>query len=487
MATTEPSKSEKKHKKRVRDDEAEDGARKHKRSKSESIAAGDLAQNEVATEKSHKKSKKRDRDAKDQPTGADSTAVTKEKKEKKHKSKTKFITPEKVVDSDDESPEATQPIPDAEEAEKHSQNEPKKHKKDKKEKKGKKEKKRRDRDLAQDGEGEPEATTEKPKKKDKHKKKHHDADPDLQPTAAATAASAKASTTEQHHKAKMPFVTQIVSLYVPFFPQGFSNSPSELASEVLDPMLNTFSPSLRGMLLAYRKATLSDSPIRANPKSQEAHDREVMLYAVDECAAGFGWLTAEMDIFRPSRGAAMEGKLAIQSEGHIGLVCWDKFNASIESSRLPPGWQWVDTSQEMADPNGGSAMELDEGQGAEDALDGQGLEQLHSVGYWTDASGMRVTGKLNFRIKNFQLFAGDHQYLSIEGTMLDEAAERELIRTEREAERTRRARQNPSGLLRPMLRRVPDFSMTTIGDDDQEEEVLAPVVPGTPVAVDPME
>ncbi len=155
-------------------------------------------------------------------------------------------------------------------------------------------------------------------------------------------------------------------------------------------------------------------------------------------------------------------------------MCWNKFNASIEASRLPAGWNWVDTSNEATGPSDGSRMELDEEQDedAGDALDKEGLEQLHSVGYWVDESGIRVSGKLNFRIKNFQLFAGDHQYLSIEGTMLSEQAERQLATQEREAERARRAKQNPNEILRPMLKRIPDFSMTTIGDDDDQEDDL---------------
>ncbi len=197
-----------------------------------------------------------------------------------------------------------------------------------------------------------------------------------------------------------------------------------------------------------------------------------MLSAINECAAGFAWMTAEMDLFCPSRGAAMEGKLTLQSEGHIGLVCWNKFNASIEASRLPSGWNWVDTSNELAETGGESHMDVDDEQGGDDALDKEGLEQLHSVGYWVDESGIRVSGKLSFRIKNFQLFAGDHQYLSIEGTMLDQLAERQLVDTEREAERVRRARQNPNSLLRPMSKRIPEFSMTTIGEDNQDEREI---------------
>jgi DNA-directed RNA polymerase I subunit RPA43 len=66
--------------------------------------------------------------------------------------------------------------------------------------------------------------------------------------------------------------------------------------------------------------------------------------------------------------------------------------------------------------------------------------------------------------------AGDYGYLSIEGTCLDDDAERALAAKERNMERARRAKQNPGGLLRPLSRRVPEFSMTKFGREDREED-----------------
>jgi DNA-directed RNA polymerase I subunit RPA43 len=107
-------------------------------------------------------------------------------------------------------------------------------------------------------------------------------------------------------------------------------------------------------------------------------------------------------------------------------------------------------------------------------LDGEELqfvEQIHTTGYWVNEHGRKVSGKLRFRIKNFDVgLAGDYGYLSIEGTFLDQDAERALSAQEREMERARRAKQNPSGLLRPLSRRVPEFSMTKFGREDEEED-----------------
>ena len=83
----------------------------------------------------------------------------------------------------------------------------------------------------------------------------------------------------------------------------------------------------------------------------------------------------------------MEGSVNLQTEGHIGVVCFGKFNASIEARRLPPDWKWV--------PN-----ESPEAQGFEETAsvitaDDHGVvRQIHSTGFWADGNGEKVKGKL---------------------------------------------------------------------------------------------
>lgn len=295
-----------------------------------------------------------------------------------------------------------------------------------------------------------------------------------------------------------PFYTQTVSLYVPFYPVGFDKPITNVTSQHLEPLLNHYSPLFRGVLLGYHNVNLSERPVRADPNNPPTDRTGAVLTSVDEYAVGFGWLTADLDLFVPRRGAWMEGTVNLQSEGHIGVVCWDKFNASIEAKRLPQGWRWVD----LANNNNGHAKAKKKSEDGllspksdgeagdeEDMLDGEELEvaQMHTTGYWVDGGGKRAGGTLRFRIKNFDVgLAGDYGYLSIEGTMLGEDGERELGAVERAAEKGRRRKQNVSGLLRPMSRRVPEFSMTRFGREDQEEdsgqrtELYKGSRPGTP-------
>lgn len=312
-----------------------------------------------------------------------------------------------------------------------------------------------------------EKTKSEKKRKEKKSKKVAQEDP-----------AAQTPITQRSTNDGFPFFTQTISLYVPFFPVGFDKPLSNVAAQHLDPLLNHYSPLLRGVLLSYTNLNLSDRPAKASTIHPPTDETPALLHSIDEYAVGFGWLTFDAELFVPSRGKWMEGVVQLQSEGHIGVVCWSRFNASIEAKRLPQGWKWVDIAKSGAKLRASPASEGDgielETQEEEDMLDGEELqvvEQIHTTGYWVNEKGKKVSGKLQFRIKNFDVGqAGDYGYLSIEGTCLDDAAELAVAGQERDTERARRAKQNPSGLLRPLTRRVPEFSMTKFGKEDQEED-----------------
>jgi DNA-directed RNA polymerase I subunit RPA43 len=485
------SKSE--HKKRPREDDEAAESRSHKKSKKlqdESDAAPVATEpdqeepiNGEMTKKSKKHKKSRDvangDHVKSEPAEIDvpneELARKSKKKHRKHD--------EEGQDEDVEVPNSSQGNGET----------PKKRKKDK----SKKHKK-----LKEEQESEEETQV---KRKSKKKRKERDSDDgadamDLDEPAATTALA----TTDRAAEPSFPFYTQTISLYVPFFPIGFDKPITNIAAQHLEPLLNHYSPLVGGVLLAYRNVNLSERPVRPNPNNLPDDHTPTLLESVDEYAVGFGWLTADVDLFIPSRGAWMEGTVNLQSEGHIGVVCFGRFNASIEAKRLPAGWRWVDLANGDESANGtGKGKEkatfltvdpdAPDGDGADvedDVLDDSPLElaELHTTGYWVDESGAKVSAKpLRFRIKNFDIgVAGDYGYISIEGTTLDDDAEREMGRREREIERRRREKQNPAGLLRPMLRRVPEFSLTNFGKEEQEEDSNKKTVlyrgsrPGTP-------
>ncbi|KAL2136984.1 hypothetical protein VTI74DRAFT_11166 [Chaetomium olivicolor] len=466
-AISSDQKTEKKHKrtksdrkkKRARDEDeeaavVEETPRKSKKTKSEDADQVTQPENSQPTADGPLKKKKKHRE----PEGAElaQDGVTKERKKSSKRAKeAEFIEPEPMeVDE----PEA---VP--------SEEAPKLGKK-LKEKKSKKQKSVEDEQM--EGEAEDDGAGDEPDKKKKRKSKDRSkealsASQELQATQDSVADGPTAS--------DFPFFTQTISLYVPFFPVGFDKPLTNVASQHLDPLLNHYSPTLRGVLLSYSNLNLSDRPAKASITHPPTDQTPALLHSIDEYAVGFGWLTFDAHLFVPSRGKWMEGVVQLQSEGHIGVVCWNKFNASIEAKRLPKGWKWVDLSKAGARQNASSEENEEEKEDQEeDILDGEELqvvEQIHTTGYWVNERGRKVSGKLRFRIKNFDVgLAGDYGYLSIEGTCLDDDTERALAAQERETERARRAKHNPAGLLRPLSRRVPEFSMTRFGKEDQEED-----------------
>jgi len=321
----------------------------------------------------------------------------------------------------------------------------------------------------------PEVLRDEPKRdggKERKKRRHRAAKTGedhggVGPAAGDVPAPRSAALVPQPHDAppavEFPFFTQTTSLWLPLYPVGFDKPLESMVRQHLDPLVNHYSPVLGGVLLGYSDVALGDHPGR--PKTRSSEPSPTVLASVDEYAVGFGWLTFTAQLFVPSRGAFMEGSLILQAEGHVGVVCWNKFNASIEAKRLPHGWRFVDLEHSAAAADEETLREAESHNTGEDA---PGVQQMHATGYWVDAASRPVRGKLRFRIKNFDVgMAGDNGFISIEGTMLTEEEERELLAEELETERRRKLR--AGGHLRREERRVPTFSLTRFGREDEEE------------------
>ncbi|KAI0411908.1 hypothetical protein F5X98DRAFT_32122 [Xylaria grammica] len=269
-------------------------------------------------------------------------------------------------------------------------------------------------------------------------------------------------------KHQYPFYTQTVSQYLPLHPLGLNEPLHGYANQHLEPLLNRYVPSFGGVLLAYRNPRIGEAPGIGSLTEHSGMEDMAVLESVNEAAVSFGWLTVEIDIFRPSRGAWLEGLVNIQSGGHIGVVCWGKFNASIESERLPRDWQWID--QHSSQSNGEAEPESTSSpsslaQGDTEA----GHAEVHATGYWVDGQGSKITAEtpICFRIKNYEVgSSGDYGYLSIEGTMLTEEEEQEKARKEREVQQRKLSR----GIVPHRERRsMLELGMTKFTNDEGRE------------------
>ncbi|KHN94868.1 DNA-dependent RNA polymerase I subunit A43 [Metarhizium album ARSEF 1941] len=258
---------------------------------------------------------------------------------------------------------------------------------------------------------------------------------------------------------QFPFFEQTVSLYEPLYPNGWAQPITSCQYQHLQHLQNKYVPSLRGVLLNYKNVTLGSKPGRDGAATDD--ETPTTVVSQNEYAVGFGWITADVELFVPSRGAWMEGSVNLQTEGHIGVVCFGKFNASVEARRLPPAWKWV--SNESPEAHG-----FEETASVMTADDHGVVRQIHSTGFWVDGSGDRVKGKIRFRIRNFDAgTSGETSYLSLEGTMLDKDSEKKLVKEEARTAQMRRDKKGGRGAQR---QRAPDFSMTRFADVEGEND-----------------
>ncbi|KAK6583017.1 hypothetical protein PZA11_004093 [Diplocarpon coronariae] len=163
-------------------------------------------------------------------------------------------------------------------------------------------------------------------------------------------------------------------------------------------------------------APVSQNNPRLSEKAFGNDGTEVLLQNLDEYAVSWTWLTAEFLLFKPEKGAWLEGFVNLQNEGHLGLVCWNLFNASIERKRLPSDWEWRDVSD---------AREGNEGDGQTYAEEG--------AGHYVDGEGNKVEGLIKFKVREIESSHDrERGFLSIEGTLLSENAECRLTVLEKD-------------------------------------------------------
>jgi DNA-directed RNA polymerase I subunit RPA43 len=211
-----------------------------------------------------------------------------------------------------------------------------------------------------------------------------------------------------------PFFTQTTSLYLSLSPVAQRKPLEGLCAEHLSPLLLTYYPSLRGIVLAYSNPRLSQTPPRGSTS-----DAEPPVYSriVDEFAVTYVWLTADFTLLKATRGAKIEGHVTVQSPNHIGLVCWNLFSASIERKRLPKSWKWS-----------GRSIAQSRQARRESGKESQ-YQQDDSDGHFLNERGEKVEGVVEFRLKDFDItpeLGKEKGFTSIEGTMLSDKEEKLL-------------------------------------------------------------
>ncbi|EOD48048.1 putative dna-dependent rna polymerase i subunit a43 protein [Neofusicoccum parvum UCRNP2] len=268
-------------------------------------------------------------------------------------------------------------------------------------------------------------------KSDKKKSKKRQRE-DEQPLPAAVPSSTKklrtADTTSTPQKKSAavtvddsnasPFYLRTASLYLPLAAIGQAYALEAICAEHLSPLLLTYYPPLKGVVLSYHNPRLSEGP-----GGVSSGDR-VLARSVNEFAASFVWATADFVLLRPRKGMWVDGNVNLQTESHLGLVCWNLFSASIDRRRLPDDWTWVEAGD-------AAAAETEDDAELEDAA----VAATTAQGHFVDAQGKRVGGVISFRIRDFETSPrtqSDRGFITIEGSLLPEDKEKELDEQELE-------------------------------------------------------
>ncbi|PGG98484.1 hypothetical protein AJ79_08856 [Helicocarpus griseus UAMH5409] len=319
----------------------------------------------------------------------------------------------------------------------------------------------------------PDASNARSKKTKKHKHKPQESDDEQEQATSAQSpkASRKHSSKTSVSKpgststdaANSPFHLITASLYVPLSPISISptHALSSLEAEHLSPLLLTYYPPLRGLVLAYSDTSMSSTPPPSAPASTSSKDDSqlpTLAVSAGEYGVLYVYLAATFLIFRPERGQELEACINVQSDGFLGAVVYNLFSVGIERRRLPQDWEWVAPGQESETDAAKSSEGDDEIMDSDFDSDTEHFRPLpasatndpsndtqtstdpyasledSASGYFRTRSGKRVRGMIRFRVRDVDVIPGaehDKGFMSIEGTMLSVEEEAKLLEEER--------------------------------------------------------
>ena len=253
-----------------------------------------------------------------------------------------------------------------------------------------------------------------------------------------------------------PFHLVTTSLYLPLSPISISESHAlqSLLSEHVSPLLLTYYPPVRGIILAFSDASLSSTPTGSPSQS----DALTPAITAGEYGVLYVYLNLTFLVFRPQRSQPLEGWINVQSESFLGAVVFNLFSVGIERRRLPVDWKWIAPGEQQESDQGAededSSVDPEKDgfrplpSSTSGALDTAGDEDDDfSTGYFQTGSGKRVRGMVRFRVRDVDVIPGserDKGFISLEGTMLSPEEEDELVAEERaRAERATGRRSAP--------------------------------------------
>ncbi|KIV82533.1 hypothetical protein PV11_04635 [Exophiala sideris] len=252
------------------------------------------------------------------------------------------------------------------------------------------------------------------------------------------------------------FYSTRLSLYLSIPAVSLESSNSSLLATHLAPLLLTYFPPAKGIVLGFSDPVLSakadtivNLPLIPPSTGKVRPHAEVLAKAADEYGVCWVWLTATFLVFQPERGDELLGWTNVTSEGFVGLVSYNYFQTAVDKSRIPAEWKWIGPSRVQSSPNKkkGKKGRLRDDGGAPPAADDATREdgdaeietnsQTHlgdDSGHFADATGFKIPSTLKLRVVDTEVVPAHERNkwsLQIDGTLLDQEAEQHVLDEER--------------------------------------------------------
>ncbi|KAJ4354692.1 uncharacterized protein N0V89_006429 [Didymosphaeria variabile] len=199
------------------------------------------------------------------------------------------------------------------------------------------------------------------------------------------------------------------------------------------PLLLSYYPPAKGVVLAYEDVSLSSQPPKtasssANKSSRrhagdadaDADDLEriaeqeegvVLTRCVDEYMAPYVWATASLLIWRPAPNSYLDATLTHQSATHITLAHLNTFAITVLKESLPADWTWH-TEKANKKKKGFDGLVADEG------------------GWWMDGelNEIRKGLPMRVRVREWDVRGGKGKgVLRVDGSLLSVEEERSKV------------------------------------------------------------
>ncbi|KAI1609135.1 DNA-directed RNA polymerase I subunit A43 [Exophiala viscosa] len=252
------------------------------------------------------------------------------------------------------------------------------------------------------------------------------------------------------------FYSTRLSLYLSIPAVSLESSSSSLLATHLAPLLLTYFPPAKGIVLGFSDPVLSakadttvNLPLIAPSTGKVQRQSEVLAKAADEYGVCWVWLTATFLVFQPERGDELLGWTNVTSEGFVGLVSYNYFQTAVDKSRIPAEWKWIGPSRAQSSPikkkgkkgrlrdDAGAAPAADDANHEDGRAENETDSQAHirdDSGHFADATGAEVPSTLKLRVVDTEVVPAHERNkwsLQIDGTLLDEEAEQHVLDEER--------------------------------------------------------